>query len=187
MADDIGHSFVNSTSDRPTLRFGKAHFFRQPFHRATHRTEQFRLLCNSSFNSKSWRFNVSNCLPAYVRKLKSGLSPWLYLKTEVLACAESRTRKRSPKGDTNVKPMRRYVSWGMPMSASTTWPVLPDASPVLGRAKVIVQTVSMNSPGVSPVVESIPEGTSSERIGAPVLLAQAIRSAKMPRGADCRL
>ena len=129
--------------------------------------------------------HISGCLPAYTRKLKSGLSPWPYRETVVFARVESRTLKRSPKGGTYVKPMRRYVSWGMPMSARITCPALPDASPVFGRAKVMVQVAWMTSPGVSPVVESVPEGTSRERIGAPVLLAQAIKSAKTPRGADC--
>jgi hypothetical protein len=46
----------------------------------------------------------------------------------------------------------------------------------------MVQVDLMDSPGVPPVVESIPEGMSRERIGALELLAQAIRSAKAPRG-----
>src|SRR5258708_732719 len=40
MTNDIGHRFVNGTSDRPALRFGEAHFFRQPLHRAAHGAEQ---------------------------------------------------------------------------------------------------------------------------------------------------
>jgi hypothetical protein len=107
------------------------------------------------------------------------------MRSSSIERTDSGTLKRWSKGELYAIPMLRYVSFGIPMSARTIFP-FARASPNLGSARVIVEVDRMNSPGVCPFVESMPEGTSSEIMGAPTPLAHRINSAKMPRGADSK-